>query len=329
MPINKHNIQNKILPSETLDLLHAMASNFGEVWAGMVDDGFHTDEYIFSLLAKLEPQDPDLLTAKEYFTENIKEILSNTYRLKFGRNQSNNNYRSNYLDWLDEQIRQRKWAITDKGLYTQPSLMMIYNASMLAYQKPLSELKKEVNENIKQIKNEDIKALKNEHESFFNASIVRNKSHYKKILNYLFEDIGFTPVNIKKDLRFIVYSKPLPRNLSYFSISFDVLQWAKYHRWHPHFSITQEQVAESFVCSGYPRLPVLFDLDFLFPSAGKVRGFLNYDFHDLPNGGGSLKGGLVIDDWDRYSALYIKSAIKQIDRLASNVDHGRRTTIKC
>jgi len=308
-------VRQKLAP-ELLNALHTAAEHFDQVWEGMLNDGFTVDEYYFRILAKLEPSEPGLIPAKKYLIENIKESFTNTYWLMRTRSSSMNGYRSSYLDWLEEQNKLGKWVIDSQGFDIQPSFMAL---TPLWYdgQDPTLELKRSVKESIKLQIIQDISQLKAKVPDFFKVPFVLSKKDFTKLLARLLSDIGFSLVKIEKDLRAIVFSKPLPKSLGFISLCFDNKQWTQQHRWDITVAISQQPVTKWFTWRGYPSMPIAFDLSLFSPGWHDVSYFLDFESRQDYQGVWHPVRSEIDDDKNKYAALFMRDAIKNLDNLIS------------
>lgn len=304
------------LAPELLNALCTTAEHFDQVWDGMLNDGFTVDEYYFRILAKLEPSEPGLIPAKKYLIENIKESFTNTYWLMRNRSSSMNGYRSSYLDWLEEQNKLGKWVIDNQGFNIQPSFMALRQVKYDG-QDPTLELKRSIKQSIKLQITQDISQLKAKVPDFFKVPFVLAKKDFTKLLGSLLSDIGFTLVKIEKDLSAIVFSKPLPKSLGFISLCFDNKQWTQQHRWDITVAISQQPVTRWFTWRGYPSMPIAFDLG-LFSPGWRVAGyFLDFESRQDFQGVWHPIRNEIDDDRNKYAALFMTSAIRNLDNLIS------------
>lgn len=317
--------RNQKLAPELLNSLQTAATQFDQVWDGLLTDGFTVDDYCFRMLKKMEPLEPGLFSVKDYLKENIKESFSNTYWSMRIRNSNLNGYRSTYLDWLEKQNKLGKWLFY-KDFDIQPSLMVFRSLGYDA-QDPIFEQKRTIRESINLQIAHDINLLKDKNPDFFETPWLLAKKNLTKILCNLLNDIGFNFVKIQKDIGAIVFSKPLPKSFGFISLCFHCKQWTQHYRWDVYVAITQEPVTKSFSCLGYPSMPIAFDFPLFSPCWRFMSYFLEVELRQDYRGVWHTIKREINDDKNKYVALYMKSVITHLDDLISKSINTIGTTI--
>jgi hypothetical protein len=309
-------LSDKIVP-----LLQHVCENVETLRTDLINDGFTIDTYVFENLKKLEPSNSNLLPARQYFSELIKEKLLSLQCSKFRRS-AQNGYHSDYLHWLDDARQNNTWDHEYTcSMYTQPSMMYLVSLfSNFSKEEHDCNIFKHFYEGLNSTIYADIEKLQLEHSELFHKEVDFNKKGLRRIVDYLLDGLEFEEVKkLKGGAGYLTYSMQLPNSSGVFYFCIDVRNWMNVHKWDIAFAITSEQIKEVFSYGGYSPYPIMFDLEVFCPSALWINKFTNYSFgYDKSKSEGVFTVQGVDYSRNIYAGLFLRSFLKSFIRLLAN-----------